>query len=159
MKLTAKGRLAVTSLVDLALNSNGDKPVCLSDIARRQNISLSFLEQIFLSLKNKGIVKSVRGPLGGYLFARQPDGVMIIDVIRAIDEKLKITGCNGVDFGCVAHNRKTKCLTHNLWNKLTNHIFFFLNSISIQDVTMDRFDVILAKQNMEKINDNFQIKL
>ena len=108
MKLTSKGRFAVMSLVDIAINSVANKPVSLSDISSRQNISLPFLEQIFISLKKSGIVKSVRGPSGGYTFAKNPDIIKIYDVIKAIDEDLKIMGCNGVDYGCIPNKRKTK---------------------------------------------------
>ena len=142
MKLTSKGRFAVTSLVDIAINSSEGRPVSLSEISNRQNISLSFLEQIFLLLKKNGIVKSIRGPSGGYVFARSPNFIMIYDVINAIEEDLKITRCNGVDYGCVPNKKKTKCLTHNLWNNLSNHILFFLSSISIQDVTENSYEAI-----------------
>ena len=144
MKLTSKGRFAVMSLVDIAINSVGNNPVSLSEISSRQNISLPFLEQIFISLKKSGIVKSVRGPSGGYTFAKSPDFIKIYDVIKAIDEDLKIMRCNGVDYGCVPNKKKTKCLTHNLWNKLSNHIFFFLSSISINDVRQNSYDSILS---------------
>jgi len=144
MKLTLKGRFAVISLVDISINSVGNRPVSLSEISSRQNISLPFLEQIFISLKKSGIVKSVRGPSGGYTFAKNPDFIKIYDVIKAIDEDLKIMRCNGVDYGCVPNKKKTKCLTHNLWNKLSNHIFFFLSSISINDVRQNSYDSILS---------------
>ena len=90
MKLTSKGRFAVTALVDLAINSEDNKPVCLSDIAKRQDISINFLEQIFFLLKKKGIVKSIRGASGGYLFDREPSVIMLSDVIDAVNEEIKI---------------------------------------------------------------------
>ena len=152
MKLTSKGRFAVMSLVDIAINSVENKPVSLSEISSRQNISLSFLEQIFISLKKSGIVRSVRGPSGGYTFAKNPDFIKIYDVIKAIDEDLKIMKCNGIDFGCIPNKSKTKCLTHNLWNKLSNHIFFFLSSVSINDVRKNSYESII---NFEQSNDRF----
>ncbi len=142
MKLTSKGRFAVISLVDIAINSADGKPVSLSEISNRQNISLSFLEQIFLLLKKNRIVRSIRGPSGGYVFARSPNFIMIYDVINAIEEDLKITRCNGIDYGCIPNKKKTKCLTHNLWNNLSNHILFFLSSISIQDVKENSYEAI-----------------
>ena len=154
MKLTSKGRFAVMSLVDIAINSVGNKPVSLSEISSRQNISLPFLEQIFISLKKSGIVKSVRGPSGGYIFAKNPDFIKIYDVIKAIDEDLKIMGCNGVDYGCLPSRRKTKCLTHNLWNKLSNHIFFFLSSVSINDVKKNSYEsILISEQSNNKLNE------
>lgn len=156
MKLTSKGRIAVTSLVDIVINSQGDKPVSLSEISLRQNISLPFLEQIFLSLKKSGIVKSVRGPTGGYLFAKNPHYVKVYDVIQAIDEELKITKCNGIDFGCLS-KKKSKCLTHNLWKNLTNHISSFLNSISIKDVSENSYESILSLNSKFQIEENIEI--
>ena len=154
MKLTSKGRFAVMSLVDIAINSVANKPVSLSDISSRQNISLPFLEQIFISLKKSGIVKSVRGPSGGYIFAKKPDFIKVYDVIKAIDEDLKIMGCNGVDYGCIPNKRKTKCLTHNLWNKLSNHILIFLSSVSINDVRKNSYESILNfEQNTNRPNE------
>ena len=152
MKLTSKGRFAVMSLVDIAINSVGNKPVSLSEISSRQDISLPFLEQIFISLKKSGIVKSVRGPLGGYTFAKNPDFIKIYDVIKAIDEDLKIMRCNGIDYGCIPNKSKTKCLTHNLWNNLSNHIFFFISSISIDDVRKNSYESIL---HFEQNNNRF----
>ncbi len=152
MRLSSKGRVAVTSLVDMALYSRNSNPIKLSDIAKRQNISITFLEQIFYSLKRNGIVESRRGPMGGYTFAKNPNLVKIYDVIKAVDEKLKINNCNGFDFGCIsARNKKSKCLTHNLWYEFSNHISSFLRSISIEDVKSDNF---LKKnhEKMEKVN-------
>jgi len=159
MKLTSKGRFAVMSLVDIAVNSVGNKPVSLSEISSRQNISLPFLEQIFISLKKSGLVKSVRGPSGGYTFAKNPDFIKIYDVIKAIDEDLKIMGCNGVDYGCIPNKRKTKCLTHNLWNNLSNHIFLFLSSVSINDVRKNSYETILNfHQSDNRINEGDYIR-
>ena len=151
MRLTSKGRFAVTALVDLAVHSrdSSEKPVSLSGISERQNISLPFLEQIFLLLNRKNIVKSVRGPLGGYLFTKNPKLVMISDIIQAIDEELKITKCNGNSYGCIPKQRNSKCLTHDLWNKLTRLILFFLSSISIDDVMTNKIDLAIIKNTYD----------
>ncbi len=151
MKLSSKGRVAVTSLVDMAIYCKGDEPIKLSDISKRQNISVSFLEQIFLLLRKRGIVRSRRGPSGGYTFAKNPELVMIYDVIIAIEENLKINNSNELDFACIsADGKKTKCLTHNLWDELSNHISNFLTSISIEDVKSNNF-LIKTNENVEKI--------
>jgi len=142
MKLTSKGRFAVTALVDLAVNTQNDKPTSLSDISLRQNISLSFLEQIFNLLKKDGIVKSVRGPSGGYSLAKKPEKVMISQIIEAINEEVKITKCNGIDFGCSSQKHSGKCLTHNLWAELSNQIYFYLDSISLDDVKKNKLNPI-----------------
>ena len=142
MKLTSKGRFAVTALVDLAVNTQNDKPTSLSDISLRQNISLSFLEQIFNLLKKDGIVKSVRGPNGGYCLAKKPERVMISQIIEAINEEVKITKCNGIDFGCSSQKHPGKCLTHNLWAELSNQIYFYLDSISLDDVKKNKLNPI-----------------
>ena len=146
MKLTSKGRFAVTSLVDMAINSSGNKPISLSEISQRQNISIAFLEQIFSLLKKREIVKSIRGPSGGYVFAKDPSFIMVYDVIDAINEELKITRCNGHETSCLSTKRKTKCLTHNLWNNLTNHISFFLNSVSIKDVSDNSYEPLFKSR-------------
>ena len=102
MKLTSKGRFAVMSLVDMAINSAENKPISLSEISQRQNISIAFLEQIFSLLKKRQIVKSIRGPSGGYIFAKDPSFIKIYDVIDAIEEELKITKCNGLETSCLS---------------------------------------------------------
>ena len=159
MKLTSKGRFAVTALVDLAIHSRdkSGKAVSLSEISKRQNISISFLEQIFNLLKRKNIVKSIRGPLGGYLLVDNPNLVMISDIIEAIDEELKITRCNGNNFGCIPKKRNSKCLTHNLWNKLTKHILFFLGSISIHDVMSNKIDLAMIKNTYDNQDYNNRV--
>tara|TARA_A100001011_G_scaffold389032_1_gene469784 strand:+ start:525 stop:1004 length:480 start_codon:yes stop_codon:yes gene_type:complete len=154
MKLTSKGRFAVTALVDLAIN-NSSKPVSLSDICSRQNIPISFLEQIFNLLKKDGIVKSIRGPSGGYTLSKKPEKISIADVIAAINEELKITKCNGIDFGCSSQKHSGKCLTHNLWAELGNHIYFYLSSISIEDVRKNNLNPISNLMNSKIENTNF----
>ncbi|MEQ8248497.1 MAG: Rrf2 family transcriptional regulator [Alphaproteobacteria bacterium] len=135
MKLSTKGRYAVMALVDLA--AHGDKrPVSLADIAERQNISLSYLEQLFGRLRRGGLVKSVRGPGGGYLLQRGPANTRIADVVLAVDENLRATRCTpGSPVGCTKDS--SRCLTHDLWEELGNHIYMFLSAVTIQDV-LDR---------------------
>mgnify|MGYP006107728291 FL=1 len=154
MKLTSKGRFAVTALVDLAVNTRNDKPTSLSDISLRQNISLSFLEQIFNLLKKEGIVKSVRGPHGGYSLAKKPEKVMISQIIEAINEEDKITNCNGIDFGCSSRKHSGKCLTHNLWAELSNQIYFYLDSISLDDVKKNQLNPISNFMNARSTNND-----
>jgi len=113
VKLSTKGRYAVMAMVDLACNSNGS-PVALADIADRQEISLSYLEQLFGKLRKGGLVKSVRGPGGGYLLARPAPQTRVSDIILAVDEPIQTTRCTpGSPAGC--HNHKGRCLTHDLW--------------------------------------------
>ena len=135
MKLSTKGRYAVMALVDLAANSKG-APVSLADIAERQNISLSYLEQLFGRLRRGELVKSVRGPGGGYLLQRGAASTRIADVVLAVDENLRATRCTpGSPLGCAKDS--SRCLTHDLWEELGNHIYMFLSSVTIQDV-LDR---------------------
>lgn len=132
MKLSTKGRYAVMAMADLALHSKG-KPVALADIAERQEISLSYLEQLFGKLRRGGLVRSVRGPGGGYLVARDIEDLRISDVIIAVDEPIKATRCApGSPAGC--HGAKGRCITHDLWQELGNQIFMFLSSVSLADV-------------------------
>lgn len=134
MRLSTKGRYAVMAMVDLAqCSAEKGRPVSLADIADRQEISLSYLEQLFGKLRRKGLVKSVRGPGGGYLLARPYEDLRVSDIITAVDEALSATRCkNGGAEGC--HNDKSRCLTHDLWTELTNQINLYLNSISLADV-------------------------
>lgn len=152
MKLTSKGRFAVTALVDLTI-SESSFPVSLNDISKRQNISLSFLEQIFNNLRKSGIVESIRGPSGGYKLSRHPSKIMISDIISAINEEVKITMCNGFDFGCTSIKRSGKCLTHNLWAELGNHIFFYLSSISLDDVRKNKLNPISNYMSLKYADD------
>lgn len=132
MKLSTKGRYAVMAMVDLAVHSNGS-PVALADIADRQEISLSYLEQLFGRLRKGGLVKSVRGPGGGYLLSRPMTQMRVSDIILAVDEPIQTTRCApGTPAGC--HNNKGRCLTHDLWEELGNQIYLYLSSVSIADV-------------------------
>ena len=132
MKLSTRGRYAVMAMVDLAQHS-GDGPVCLSEIAERQEISLSYLEQLFAKLRRGGLVRSVRGPGGGYLLAHERDATRISDIILAVDEPIRATRCTpGAPVGC--RGNRTRCLTHDLWEELGNQIHLYLNSVSLADV-------------------------
>jgi Rrf2 family iron-sulfur cluster assembly transcriptional regulator len=132
MRLSTKGRYAVMAMVDLAGHSNG-APVSLAEIAERQEISLSYLEQLFAKLRNAGLVKSVRGPGGGYLLGRGRSETRIADIILAVDEPIRATRCSpGAPIGC--RGNKTRCMTHDLWEELGNQIHLFLASVSLADV-------------------------
>lgn len=146
MKLTTKGRYAVTAMLDLALH-NDKGPVTLADIADRQGISLSYLEQLFSRLRKRNLVTSVRGPGGGYSLAADPAEVHIAEVITAVDEKVDATKCAG-EGNC--HNNE-RCLTHGLWHDLSNRIYDYLSDISLQDL-VDRKDVktLSAKKDARK---------
>lgn len=136
MKLSTKGRYSVMAMVDLARKSC-EGPVSLADIAARQDISLSYLEQLFGKLKKGAQVKSVRGPGGGYLLARDASEMRISDIIMAVDEPIKATRCEpGSPAGCQAD--RSRCLTHDLWEELGNQIYLFLSSISLADVIENR---------------------
>lgn len=132
MRLSTKGRYAVMAMVDLACRSNG-KPVALADIAERQEISLSYLEQLFAKLRKGGLVKSVRGPGGGYLLAREAEVTRISDIILAVDEPIRATRCqSGSPEGC--RSNKSRCLTHDLWEELGHQIHLYLSAVSLADV-------------------------
>ncbi len=136
MKLSTKGRYAVMAMVDLARHSNGN-PVALSEIAEREEISLSYLEQLFAKLRRSGLVKSVRGPGGGYLLARDRDDTRVADIIVAVDEPLHAVRCTpGAAVGC--RGDRSRCLTHDLWEELSNQIHLYLSSVSLGDVCEKR---------------------
>tara|TARA_B100001996_G_scaffold335023_1_gene285491 strand:- start:153 stop:578 length:426 start_codon:yes stop_codon:yes gene_type:complete len=132
MKLTTKGRYAVMAMADLASFQNG-KPVSLNDISLRQNISLSYLEQLFSKLKNEKLVKSVRGPSGGYILEKNPEDIKLSNIIFAVDEEVRTLNCKrDSKRGC---NGKTmKCITHNLWEDLEQHINNFFENVSLSDL-------------------------
>ena len=136
MRLTTKGRYAVMAMVDLAQHSDGE-PVSLADVADRQGISLSYLEQLFQKLRRANLVKSVRGPGGGYLLFRNSREIPISEVIAAVDEPLRATRCApGGPLGCTGGIEK--CLTHDLWEELSDQIKLFLNSVTLYDVVQGR---------------------
>ncbi len=136
MKLSTKGRYAVMAMVDLA-GQNKDTPVALVDISLRQDISVSYLEQLVGKLRKGAQVKSVRGPGGGYLLARSPNQIKISDIILAVDEPIQTTRCStGSSKGCNADN--SRCRTHDLWFELGNQILLYLSSITLEDVLEDR---------------------
>lgn len=126
MRLTTKGRYAVTAMLDLAIHGEGS-PVSLSDISERQGISLSYLEQLFSKLRQNALVDSVRGPGGGYSLARIPDSISVAEIIGAVNESIDATNCSGV--GNCQHGET--CLTHYLWEDLSEQIRLFLSDISL----------------------------
>jgi len=129
MRLTTKGRFAVTAMIDVAMN-NGGGPVTLAGVSERQRISLSYLEQLFGKLRRHGLVESVRGPGGGYNLARPANSVSVADIITAVDEPIDATQCGGKE-NC--HDDK-RCMTHELWTNLNAHIFSFLRSVSLEQL-------------------------
>lgn len=136
MKLSTKGRYAVMAMADLA-NHVGDRPVTLADIATRQEISLSYLEQLFAKLRQGGLVRSTRGPGGGYRLARPAAETRISDIILAVDEPIRATRCEvGSPKGCTGANGR--CLTHDLWEELGRQIHVFLASVTLEDVLARR---------------------
>ena len=134
MKLSTKGRYAVMAMVDICKSSTG-KPIALADVAERQEISLSYLEQLFGKLRRAELVKSVRGPGGGYLLARPSHELNISDVIMAVDEPISTTRCTQSK-GCRSDD--ARCLTHGLWEALRDQIYMYLASVSLEDVAEGR---------------------
>ena len=132
MKLTTKGRYAVMAMADLALFRDKG-PTSLTDISLRQNISLAYLEQIFIKLKNNNLVKSVRGAKGGYILETSPEEIKISNIISAVNEEVKTLNCKKESKkGC--NNKNTKCITHNLWDQLDNHINNFFEKVKLNDL-------------------------
>lgn len=133
MRLTTKGRYAVTAMLDLALH-DGRGPVTLADIAERQGISLSYLEQLFAQLRRRGLVKSTRGPGGGYRLGQESEQIAVADVITAVDESVDATRCGGRE-NCQGEER---CLTHDLWQDLSQQIHEFLSDIDLAELVERR---------------------
>ena len=141
MKLTNKGRYAVMAMADLALNAKKG-PISLTEISLRQNISLAYLEQIFIKLKKNSLVKSVRGAKGGYVLELHPEEIRISNIISAVDEEVKTLNCKKESKkGC--NNKFTKCITHNLWDQLDQHINSFFEKVKLQDL-------VKKNQNLNK---------
>lgn len=142
MKLTTKGRYAVTAMLDLALRYDKGA-VTLADIAKRQGISLSYLEQLFAKLRRSGLVDSVRGPGGGYTLAMEPNKISVAEIVVAINENIDATRCGG-EKNC--HGDET-CLTHQLWEDLSTRIHEFLNGITLGDlVTKPHVQEVASRQ-------------
>src|ERR1039457_2700940 len=133
MRLTTKGRFAVTAMLDLALRHQRG-PVTLAGIGQRQSISLSYLEQLFGKLRRHALVESVRGPGGGYCLARPSDKVSVADIILAVDEPLDATQCGGME-NCQEDKR---CMTHNLWATLNETLHEYLSSVTLQDLVNEQ---------------------
>ena len=133
MRLTTKGRYAVTAMLDLAIHFE-DGPITLADISRRQGISLSYLEQLFSRLRKQELVVSARGPGGGYRLSREASEIAVADVITAIDEKVDATRCGGLA-NC---QDDQPCLTHELWTDLSQRIYDFLSGITLADLVNRR---------------------
>ena len=131
MKLTTKGRYAVMAMADMATYAN-KKPISLTEISLRQNISLAYLEQLFLKLKRKNLVKSVRGSNGGYILVKPASEIRLSNIIFAVDETVKTLNCKKESKrGC--NHKAMKCITHNLWDDLEQHINLFFESKSLND--------------------------
>ncbi|WMS87605.1 Fe-S cluster assembly transcriptional regulator IscR [Pleionea litopenaei] len=149
MKLTTKGRYAVTAMLDLAIHAQ-DTPVTLQEISGRQGISLSYLEQLFAKLRRNELVKSIRGPGGGYQLQDTADSIVISRVIDAVNESTDVTACGGKG-NC--HDGK-QCITHDLWCELSEQIHQFLSNITLQTV----IDKQQAKQQREKAGESITIQ-
>ena len=133
MKLTNKGRYAVMAMADLASNAK-DGPISLTEISLRQNISLAYLEQIFLKLKSNNLVRSSRGASGGYFLEKPASEIKLSNIIYAVDEEVKTLNCKkNSKRGC--NNKPMKCITHDLWDQLDQHINGFFEKVKLQDLT------------------------
>jgi len=151
VKLSTKGRYAVMAMVDLAHHAQA-KPVSLSEIATRQEISLSYLEQLFARLRRAGLVRSVRGPGGGYRLARTSIETRVSEIILAVDEPIKATRCTEMGtIGC--HADGSKCLTHDLWEELGNQIHLFLSSVTLNDILERKLSTRFVRPANEATSD------
>ncbi len=149
MRLTTKGRYAVTAMLDLALRE-GSGPISLADISERQGISLSYLEQLFTKLRRAGLVKSTRGPGGGYSLSVPASELPVAKVITAVDEKVDTTRCGGLG-NC---QDGEPCLTHELWVDLSEQIYEFLNGISLGDLVQRKSVQEVSMRSQQRAGDN-----
>ena len=133
MRLTTKGRFAVTAMLDLAMR-NGNGPVTLAGISDRQKISLSYLEQLFGKWRRRALVESVRGPAGGYCLAKDTGDISVAEIIRAVDEPVDATQCGGLG-NCLDDHR---CMTHELWTGLNKHIYEYLEAVSLAELVLQQ---------------------
>lgn len=156
LKLTSKGRYAVTAMLDLAFHTQAG-PVTLSEISKRQDISLSYLEQLFTRLRKQRLVRSTRGPGGGYSLNKPADQLAVAEIVAAVDETVDTTRCSGAT-NC--HDGR-QCLAHELWDDLSQQIFGFLNEISLQDLMKDSSirDVAARQDRKMQKGDDLQITL
>ncbi|MCF6199673.1 MAG: Rrf2 family transcriptional regulator [Hyphomicrobiaceae bacterium] len=154
MKLNTKGRYAVMAMADIAKCGQG-KAIPMAAIAKRQHISLAYLEQLFSKLRRADLVSSLRGPGGGYVLSRPADKIYIGEIMQAVGEPVKMTRCNrdtDKDAGCIGGQ---DCLTHSLWNALSDHIYNFLASISLQDVLDKKVGSLGSlAANLEMVSNN-----
>ena len=146
MRLTTRGRYAVTAMLDLTLHAE-DKPISLADISERQSISLSYLEQLFSRLRQSGLVSSVRGPGGGYHLGRASSGIFVAQIIDAVNESIDTTNCQGKG-DCQGGEI---CLTHALWDELSGEIHRFLNGISLAQLMARRDIKNIAQRQVEQL--------
>jgi Rrf2 family iron-sulfur cluster assembly transcriptional regulator len=147
MRLTTKGRFAVTAMIDLALRQEGG-PVTLAAISQRQQISLSYLEQLFGKLRRNNLVESTRGPGGGYTLGRKASDITVADIILSVDEPIDATHCGGKE-NC--HGGDARCMTHDLWASLNSKMVDFLDSVSLQKLVEDQLSKGLVVENKPNI--------
>lgn len=139
MRLTSKGRYAVMAMADLALHGGAERAVPLQEVARRQEISLSYLEQLFAKMRRAGLVSGVRGPGGGYRLSREAGLVTVAEIIEAVNEPIKATRCDATSAkSCIG--KTGRCIAHGLWQEMGDRIQVFLASVSLADVLEQRFD-------------------
>jgi len=154
LKLTSKGRYAVTAMLDLAFHAETG-PVTLSEVSKRQDISLSYLEQLFTRLRKQELVRSTRGPGGGYSLNRPAEQLAVAEIVAAVDETVDTTRCSGASNCHDGH----QCLAHELWDDLSQQIFGFLNKITLQDLMQDCSIRDVADRQDEKMQQTDDLKI